>query len=53
MNSGFGRLGAWLAREIKAIYSVPGVTWEGYQYRNCSGAQGDSVADMGSYWSMI
>lgn len=50
-NSGFGRLGAWLARDTKAIYSMPGISWEGYTHRNCGRGQEDSIWDMASYWS--
>ena len=51
VNSGFGKIAAFLARRRKAIYTMPGVSWEGYQPRTCGPAESDTVYRLADNWS--
>ena len=51
VNSGFGKIAAFLARRRKAIYTMPGVSWEGYLPRTCGPAEWDSVYRLADNWS--
>lgn len=51
VNSGFGKIAAFLARPRKAIYTMPGLNWAGYGPRSCGPAESDSVYRLADNWS--
>lgn len=51
LNSGFGKIAAFLASPQKTIYTMPGFSWEGYQPRSCGIDNTDDVFHLADNWS--